>query len=81
MWTLRYDIMHVSVKILLVKTSFLVSRLTEAGDDQSDEEGEENVAPSEPPADPNDEFNFENYDQEDNSKFPFKKEKVASFCS
>ncbi|CAD0195227.1 unnamed protein product [Chrysodeixis includens] len=41
-------------------------KLTEAGDDQSDEEGEENVAPSEPPADPNDEFNFENYDQEDN---------------
>ncbi|XP_041974303.1 periodic tryptophan protein 1 homolog [Aricia agestis] len=41
-------------------------RLTEQGDDDSDEE-EQNAAPREPPADPNDEFNFANYDQEDST--------------
>ncbi|CAB3245398.1 unnamed protein product [Arctia plantaginis] len=40
-------------------------RLTEAGDDVSDEEGEAAAAPS-APVNPNDEFNFENYDEEDN---------------
>lgn len=43
-----------------------MSRITEQGDDQSDEEGETETA--EPPANPNDEFNFEQYDEEDSSK-------------
>lgn len=41
-------------------------RIAEAGDDESDEEGEASAAPRDPPADPNDEFNFEKYDEEDN---------------
>lgn len=45
---------------------FLFSRIAEDGDDQSDEEGE--GAPADPPANPNDEFNFEKYDEEDQSK-------------
>ncbi|KAH9634468.1 hypothetical protein HF086_008302, partial [Spodoptera exigua] len=43
-------------------------RIAEAGEDESDEEGESSSAPREPPADPNDEFNFEKYDEEDNNK-------------
>lgn len=44
-------------------------RLTEAGDDVSDDEGEDNAnAPPDPPANPNDEFDFENYDKDDTSK-------------
>ncbi|KAL0895364.1 hypothetical protein ABMA27_011497 [Loxostege sticticalis] len=42
-------------------------RLTEAGDDVSDEEGEDSSRPPDPPANPNDEFDFENYDVEDTS--------------
>ncbi|KPJ17805.1 Periodic tryptophan protein 1-like [Papilio machaon] len=38
-------------------------RITEQGDDQSDEEGETETR--EPPANPNDEFNFDQYDEED----------------
>ncbi|KOB68169.1 Wd-repeat protein [Operophtera brumata] len=39
--------------------------LTEQGDDESGEEGEASAsAPRDPPADPNDEFNFANYDEE-----------------
>lgn len=44
--------------------------LTEAGDDQSDEEGGPSAAPD-PPANPDDEFNFENYDDEEPSKLVF----------
>ncbi|XP_032523202.2 periodic tryptophan protein 1 homolog [Danaus plexippus] len=42
-------------------------RLTEAGDDQSGEEDEAAQSIREPPANPNDEFDFEHYDQEDSS--------------
>ncbi|XP_045760728.1 periodic tryptophan protein 1 homolog [Maniola jurtina] len=42
-------------------------RITEQGDDQSDEEGESVSNARPPPADPNDEFNFENYDQEESN--------------
>ncbi|XP_045505578.1 periodic tryptophan protein 1 homolog [Colias croceus] len=41
-------------------------RLTEQGDDNSDSEGNEASAAPEP-ADPNDEFNFEKYDEEDDT--------------
>ena len=44
-------------------------RIAEAGEDESDEEGEASAAPRDPLADPNDEFNFEKYDEEDNSKY------------
>lgn len=44
----------------------LFSRLTEAGDDQSDEEDSPSAAPD-PPTNPEDEFNFENYDEEEPS--------------
>ncbi|KAJ0181424.1 hypothetical protein K1T71_003509 [Dendrolimus kikuchii] len=42
-------------------------RVTERGEDESDEEGANGAA--DPPEDPNDEFNFEKYDEEDNSKY------------
>lgn len=40
-------------------------RVTEQGEDESDEEGASSAP--EPPANPNDEFNFEKYDEEDDS--------------
>lgn len=46
--------------------------LTEQGDDESDEDGGEgSSAPREPPADPNDEFNFANYDEEDTNSMTY----------
>ncbi|CAH2099508.1 unnamed protein product [Euphydryas editha] len=51
----------------IIKQTATELRLTEAGDDQSDEEAENTEAARDPPADPNDEFDFENYDQEESS--------------
>lgn len=46
-----------------------MNSLTEAGDDQSGEEDEAAQSIREPPANPNDEFDFEHYDQEDSSEY------------
>lgn len=52
--------------------------LTEQADDESSEDGEEgSTAPRDPPADPNDEFNFANYDEEDTNSMIFD----ISLCS
>ncbi|XP_026485055.2 periodic tryptophan protein 1 homolog [Vanessa tameamea] len=51
----------------IIKQTATELRLTEDGDDQSDEEAENAEQVRDPPADPNDEFNFENYDQEEGS--------------
>ncbi|XP_046969748.1 periodic tryptophan protein 1 homolog [Vanessa cardui] len=48
----------------IIKQTATELRLTEDGDDQSDEEAENAEQVIDPPADPNDEFNFENYDEE-----------------
>ncbi|KAI5635823.1 hypothetical protein NE865_11425 [Phthorimaea operculella] len=46
-------------------------RLTALGEDESDEDGEEGAESTRPPpANPDDEFNFENYDQEDSVANP-----------
>ncbi|XP_026323363.1 periodic tryptophan protein 1 homolog [Hyposmocoma kahamanoa] len=50
----------------IIKSTAEDLRLTEQADDESGEDGEEgSTAPRDPPADPNDEFNFANYDEED----------------
>ncbi|XP_047535473.1 periodic tryptophan protein 1 homolog [Vanessa atalanta] len=51
----------------IIKQTATELRLTEDGDDQSDDEAENAEQVRDPPADPNDEFNFENYDQEEGS--------------
>ncbi|XP_050350162.1 periodic tryptophan protein 1 homolog [Nymphalis io] len=51
----------------IIKQTATELRLTEEGDDQSDDEADNAETARDPPADPNDEFNFENYDEEEAS--------------
>ncbi|XP_023954971.2 periodic tryptophan protein 1 homolog [Bicyclus anynana] len=51
----------------LIKQTADELRIAEQGEDQSDDEEENASSVRPPPADPNDEFNFANYDQEDSN--------------